>query len=60
MQEQAEKLYDALSNAIDEVEKDITYNPKEFLGIALYPDQIWSLVTFGGTIALSLYQQNFS
>ena len=41
MQELADKMYSALSEAIDEVEKDITYNPREFLGIALYPDSIW-------------------
>ena len=55
MQESAEKTYGALTDAIDEVEKDITYNPSEFLGFALYPDQIWSLVTFLGTTAFALF-----
>ena len=59
MQEQAAGVYGALSEAIDTIEKDITYNPAEFLGFALYPDQIWSLVTFLGTTAFALYQSNF-
>ena len=55
MQEMAESVYECMTEAIDEVEKDITYNPREFLGIALYPDSIISLATFLGTTAFALF-----
>ena len=55
MQEEAEKVYDALTEAVDEVEKDVTFNPREFLGIALYPDSLFSLVTFLATTAFALF-----
>ena len=38
MQEQAAEVFVALGEAIDTIEKDITYNPAEFLGFPLYPD----------------------
>ena len=60
MQEKAEHVYDALNEAIDECEKDITYNPREFLGVALYPDSIygWATTLFG--LALTLFQSNYA
>ena len=38
MKEIADEVYDGLSEAIDEVEKDLDYNPKKFFGIAFYPE----------------------
>lgn len=49
-------MYNGISEAIEEVEKDIEYNPRQFLGVALYPDSIWTLVTFLATIAFGLFQ----
>ena len=42
MQEIASNVYDSLSDAIDELEKDVEQNPKRFLGVALYPERLWS------------------
>ena len=60
MQELADQVYDRLSEAIDQVEKDLEFNPKKFLGIALYPDQLWSWVTFAATIAFGLLQSKLT
>ena len=35
MREMANEVYDALTEAVDEVEKDVAFNPREFLGIVL-------------------------
>ena len=48
-------MYDALLEAIDECEKDITYNPREFLGVALYPDSIYGWVTTLFGLGLTLF-----
>lgn len=50
----AQEVYDGIAEAIDEVEKDLTYNARKFLNFELWPESIWSLVTFLGTIALGL------
>lgn len=54
MKEHANAVYDGIAEAIDEVEKDLTYNARKFLGFELWPESIWSLVTFVGTIAFGL------
>ena len=59
MYEQAMRVYDGISEAIDEVEKDLTYNARTFLGFELWPESIWSLVTFLFTIAFGLYSGDF-
>ena len=59
MIDKAENLLNTLSDAIDEVEKDITYNPREFLGIPLYPDSIWGFVSLLLTTALALLQSTW-
>ena len=38
-------MYDALTEAVDVIEKDITFDPREFLGLALYPDSIYGWAT---------------
>ena len=58
MHEIASEVYDGIAEAIEEVEKDIDYNARKFLGFELWPESIYSLVTFVGTIALSLAQSN--
>ena len=58
MKELASEMIDALSEAIDEVQSDLEYNPRKFLGIALYPDSIWSLLVFALTIMAGLIQSN--
>ena len=59
MSEIAERTLNSLSDAIDEVEKDITYNPREFLGVALYPDSIWSFLVLILTTALAMLQASW-
>ena len=55
-------MYEALSDAIDELEKDVELNPKKFLGIVLYPDRLWSwfitLITLGFGLAQQHLMQN--
>ena len=55
MQEIAQNVYEGLSDAIDELEKDVELNPKKFLGIVLFPDRLWSwfitLITLGFGLA---------
>lgn len=60
MKEKADQVYEALAEAIDECEKDITYNPREFLGVPLYPDSIygWASTLFG--LGLALFQSNYA
>ena len=60
MTELAGETYDSLSEAIDEVEKDITYSPREFLGVPLYPDSIWGYLSLIATTAFALFQSNLS
>ena len=38
MKQNADEILDALNRAIEELEKDIEFNPRQFLGVALYPD----------------------
>ena len=52
----AEKVYDGLSEAIEELEKDVELNPRRFLGIALYPENLWSSFVASATIAFGLFQ----
>ena len=41
MKELANEVYDALTEAVDEVEKDVLFNPREFLGVVLQPEEIF-------------------
>ena len=54
MRELADEVYNGLTEAIGVVNLDLTYNARKFLGIELWPESIWSLVTFLGTIAIGL------
>ena len=56
MKEQANEVFDGISEAIEELEKDLTYNARKFLNFELWPESIWSLVSFVLTIALGLAQ----
>ena len=60
MKDLADEVYDGISEAIEEVEKDLDYNAREFLGIELWPGSIVSVITFVGTIALGLAQSTFA
>ena len=54
MREMANEVYDALTEAVDEVEKDVEFNPREFLGIVLQPEEIFAWATTLFTLALGL------
>ena len=54
MQELAETVYGALADSVDELEKDLDLNPKKFLGIALYPDLLWSWFVTLATLGFGL------
>ena len=56
MYEKGMKSFDALSEAIDELEKDLELNPLKFLGIPLYPGDLWSGFIFLTTLGLGLVQ----
>ena len=60
MNELATSVYEALSDAIDEIEKDEELNPKKFLGVALYPDKLWGWFTTLATIGIGLAQQHLT
>ena len=55
MRELAVEVYDALTEAEDEVEKEVEFNPREFLGIVLYPESIFTWVTTLFTLGLGLF-----
>ena len=38
MRERSERVFDSLTIAIETLEKDIAFNPRKFMGIALFPD----------------------
>ena len=56
MKEMAETVYGSLADAVDELEKDLDLNPKRFLGIALFPDKLWSWTVTLATLGLGLAQ----
>ena len=60
MRELADEVYNGLTEAIGVVNLDLTYNARKFLGFELWPDTIWSVVTFLTTIAFGLAQSNFN
>ena len=55
MKEEAQTVYDALSEAVDVIEKDLTFNPREFLGIVLYPESIYGWVTTLITVGFGIF-----
>ena len=57
MEDLAYKVYEGLADAIDEIEKDAELNPRTFLGFALYPDSLWSVLSFMLAIAFGMVQQ---
>ena len=54
MREMANEVYDALTEAVDEVEKDTLFNPREFLGIVLQPEEIFAWATTLFALGLGL------
>ena len=56
MKELAIEVYDALTEAVDEVEKEVEFNPREFLGIVFYPEDIFAWATTLFTLGLGLLQ----
>ena len=56
MIEIATAVYEALTDAIDELEKDVEMNPQKFLGVALYPDKLWSWFLTLATLGFGLLQ----
>jgi hypothetical protein len=45
---------------VDEIEKDITFNPREFLGVALYPDSIYGWASTLLTVGFALFQAEYA
>ena len=60
MEEEAQKVYDALTEAVDVIEKDITFDPREFLGMALYPDSIYGWATTLLVAGFGIFQGEFA
>ena len=54
MKEMAVTVYESLNDAIDELDKDVDLNPKQFLGIALYPDRLYSWFVTLATLGFGL------
>ena len=57
IQEIAEKVYESLSDAIEELEQDAEKNPRRFLGVALYPDRLWSWFITIATLGFGFLQK---
>ena len=55
-----EKAYAGITEAIDELEKDLDYRPQKLLGVEMYPERIYTLVTTTATIGFTLIQSNLS
>ena len=60
MEELAGQVFDGLSDAIEELEKDVELNPKKFLGVALYPDKLWSWLSIFITLAFGMIQNKYA
>ena len=59
MQELAEKTYETLTDAIDQLILDLEYHPMKFLGkFALYPDTLNSVITTVLTLTFALFQSS--
>ena len=54
MEEIGMKVFEGFSEAIEELEKDLELNPRKFLGLPLYPGDLWSGFFFFVTLALGL------
>ena len=59
MTELAEQIYERLGIAIEELEKDLEYDPQRFFGIAMWPDTIWSTVTTFATLTAGFLVQDY-
>lgn len=59
MKEMAQKVYDQLGSAIEELEQDLEYNPQQFFGFTLWPDTVWSYVSTIVTLAFGLFASRF-
>ena len=60
MEELAYKSYEGLTDATDEIEKDADLNPRTFLGFALYPESLWSGLSFIFVIGFGMIQQRLA
>ena len=56
MQEKAEGVFEALTSALSEIERDANFNPVQFLGIALYPGSLFTYATFILTLIFALLE----
>ena len=59
MEELAQRVFEGLGDAIDTLEKDQELNPKSYFGIALYPENLWSLFCIMATIGFGNLQKRF-
>ena len=60
MQNKAYEVYEGLNDAVEKLQADIEFNPRQFLGISLFPDELWSAFLFISAGAFGLLQDNFS
>ena len=60
MQEMAEKTYEAILDAIEQLQLELEFTPVKFLGkFALYPSTLTSILSTIATLAVALFQTNF-
>ena len=60
MQEAAYKVYEGLTDATEEISKDAELNPRTFLGFALYPESLWSALSFIFVVGFGMIQQRLA
>ena len=56
MQESANTVFEGISEAVEQLEKELELNPRKFLGIPLYPGDLWSGFIFLLTLGFGLIQ----
>ena len=49
-------VFEGISEAVEQLEKELELNPRKFLGIPLYPGDLWSGFIFLLTLGFGLVQ----
>jgi len=57
MQERSIQALDHIAAMVESLEKELTYNPQTVLGFALFPNQLFSLITLGASFGFGIAQE---
>ena len=56
----AQEAFDTINEGIDLLEKELTYQPQQLLGVAMYPDRITGLISAAVFYAVALASKYFT